>query len=196
MSENEFIYNTESINKVGSEPKIELYELVNEYNEVLNHRTTEFNFEVDDAVTVASRLIETAKKYNLYNLSANQCGLNYRLFVAGSGNEYVAFFNPTILSYDGEDVIMSEVDANIPALQLKVKRPEIINIKYIDYNGEEKSAVFSGLTSRLLQQSYDRINGVSFCSKVSSFVLDRALKSQNKKIKKYVRAVMSQHKIN
>jgi peptide deformylase len=47
---------------------------------------------------------------------------------------------------------------------------------------------FDGLTSRIIQQGIDRLNGIDFKTKVSKFVLERAKTALNKKIKKFVKS--------
>lgn len=201
MNENKttvFEYNTETLTKQNlesikkEEPKIESYFLVDGLHEQLSKRLHEFSFYSGlDVVGIASSLVETAKKFNTYNLAANQCGLEHRVFVAGAGEEYVAFFNPRITEYSDDEVVMEEVDITYPALQLKIKRPRSITVEYQDYTGQLRGAIFDGLSARLIQQSIDRLNGISFKSKVSKLVLERATKARSKKVKKYVRAMMS-----
>ena len=51
-----------------------------------------------DPNSFASTLVETCKKHNGFGLSANQCGYPHRVFVMGTDDEYVAFFNPKLIS--------------------------------------------------------------------------------------------------
>jgi peptide deformylase len=108
--------------------------------------------------------------------------------VCGHGEEYVAYFNSSIILYDDEEITIPEVDLSNMGLLLSVKRPKSIFIQYQDYEGLTKSVRLYGLTARIVQQCFDRVNGVDFKTRVSKFVLDRAKKSLNKRVKKFVRS--------
>ena len=60
--------------------------------------------------------------------------------------------------------------------------------------GNESQIRLEGITSRVIQHHIDRLNGIDFKTKVSSLVLDRSVKALDKKVKKYVRNVMSHTK--
>ena len=78
--------------------KVETFPLVPEDDPILRQVMPEFDFKNPpvDPVKLASQLVETCRAYSGYGLSANQCGLNYRVFVIGTGSEYIACFNPKI----------------------------------------------------------------------------------------------------
>lgn len=192
MSPNKFIYDTtSSLSTVGAsppEPQFKPYSLVDQNSSILSAKLKDFDFgdPTLDSIDIASRLVETAKYHRVYGIAANQCGLQYRVFVAGSDDNFVAFYNPVIISSDGE-VLMQESDLSNMGLLLHVKRPKSIVLQYQDYNGETKLLQFEGLTARIIQQNIDRLNGIDFKSKVSQLNLERARKALNKKIKKFVR---------
>jgi peptide deformylase len=73
-------------------------------------------------------------------------------------------------------------------LLIAVKRPTTVIVSYQDFEGNEKMTRFDGLTSRIIQQGIDRLNGIDFKTKVSKFVLERAETALNKKIKKFVKS--------
>jgi peptide deformylase len=189
---NKFIYDTtSSLSTVGAsppEPQFKPYSLVDQNSSILSAKLKDFDFgdPTLDSIDIASRLVETAKYHRVYGIAANQCGLQYRVFVAGSDDNFVAFYNPVIISSDGE-VLMQESDLSNMGLLLHVKRPKSIVLQYQDYNGETKLLQFEGLTARIIQQNIDRLNGIDFKSKVSQLNLERARKALNKKIKKFVR---------
>ena len=189
---NKFIYDTtSSLSTVGAsppEPQFKPYSLVDQNSSILSAKLKDFDFgdPTLDSIDIASRLVETAKYHRVYGIAANQCGLQYRVFVAGSDDNFVAFYNPVIISSDGE-VLMQESDLSNMGLLLHVKRPKSIILQYQDYNGETKLLQFEGLTARIIQQNIDRLNGIDFKSKVSQLNLERARKALNKKIKKFVR---------
>jgi peptide deformylase len=187
-----FIYDTtSSLTTVGapSEPEFKPYQLSDQDDSILRIKVKEFDFgnPTLDTVKIASRLVETAKYHNVYGIAANQCGLQHRVFVAGSDDNFVAFYNPEIITASGE-ILMQESDLSNMGLILNVKRPKSLTIQYQDYTGETKLLQFDGLTARIVQQNVDRLNGVDFKTKVSPFTLERAKKALDKKIKRFVRS--------
>lgn len=191
---NEFVYDTtSSLSTVGA-PTVPVkqfkpYQLVEQNDPILTTKVKDFDFSDPtlDSAEIASRLVETAKYHRVYGIAANQCGLNHRVFVAGSDDNFVAFYNPVLISSDSE-ILMQESDLSNMGLLLHVKRPKSIVLQYQDYDGETKLVQFEGLTARIVQQNLDRINGVDFKSKVSPLILERAKKALNKKVKRFVRS--------
>jgi len=190
----EVIYNTEDFIHNAEQtalPKenFKPYPLVDEKSNILWARLNDFDFSDlhHDPAEIASRLIETAKFHDSLSVTANQCGLRYKIFVAGSGDEFVAFFNPEIISYSDETCLMQEIDLSNMGLMLSIKRPKSISLYYQDYTGEVRTHRFDGISARIIQQNVDRLNGVDFKSKVSGLILDRAIKARNKKVKRFVR---------
>ena len=102
MSNNDdiILYNTEDKVK----PEIPTFELVDASHALMHEALPEFDFKNPpvDPNAFASSLVETCKKFNGLGLSANQCGFEYRVFVIGSGDNYIACFNPKLISTEGE----------------------------------------------------------------------------------------------
>ena len=101
MSET-IVFNTEDTLKDGNYTKtynIPLFDLVPDTHPIFRQVLPEFDFTNPpvNPTEFASSLVETCKKHNGYGLSANQCGFPYRVFVMGSGDNFVAFFNPSIV---------------------------------------------------------------------------------------------------
>ena len=187
----EFIYNSaDSVSlEPQQEPQFVCYDIVGQENPILTTALEDFDFS-DTSINpaeIASRLVETAKTFNLFGLSANQCGLPHKFCVVGNDDQYVAFFNPEILEYYGDDIVLPETDISNYGLVLNIKRPKNIIVKYITFEGNENTLRLEGITSRIVQQQIDRLNGIDFKSKVSKYTLDRKKKSLSKKIKRYVR---------
>lgn len=188
----DFVYNTEHIAKTTAQSHIiEHYEI----NNIFCH-THPFDFSKSDAVEVASRLIETAKKYRSYSCCANQVGLNSSVFVAGYDQEFVAFFNPRIIDYSLDESLSKESDnISFPGLVLNIYRSNKIVVEYQDYEGNFHKTGFEGLTARTVQQCIDRLEGRGIDHKVSKLQLERANKALSKKIKTVVRHQMNQLKV-
>jgi peptide deformylase len=182
MNENQtLIINTDSwkdeLNQ-AIQVEIKIFDLVPETHEVLKEVLPEFNFNSPpvNPSEFASSLVETCKKHNGLGLSANQCGFKYRVFVMGTGDEYVAFFNPKLVEVSEETLKMEEGCLSFKDLFLYVERPKTIKVEYQDYTGKVKTAMFTGLTARCFLHELDHMNGITYHTHVKPLSLKMAEK--------------------
>ncbi len=169
--------------------QVKVLELVPEKFSILDEVMPEFDFSnpPTDPVFLASQLVETCIYHKGLGLSANQCGLRYRVFVMGAGNDYVAHFNPKIVSVSEEKAHMEEGCLSYPLLFIHITRPESITVEYQDFNGEKKTATYSGITARCFQHELDHMNGIRMIDHIGPVALQMARRKQDKIIKKIVR---------
>jgi peptide deformylase len=115
-------------------------------------------------------------------LAAPQVGLDTRVLVIGIGGVSDAedferaFFNPTILAENKIKIYMLEGCLSYPGLFVKIKRAEDILLRWNDIEGEEHSAEFKGITSRILQHEVDHLNGITFIHRANKYHLNKAQK--------------------
>lgn len=184
MSET-IVFNTEDTLKGTSYTKtynIPLFDLVPETDTILKEVMPEFDFTNPpvNPAEFASSLVETCKKNNGYGLSANQCGFKYRVFVIGTGNDYVAFFNPKIIAVSSEETMMVEGCLSFPLLALNIKRPSGIVVEYQDFNGEVKKSNFTGISARCFLHELDHMNGIVYTSRAKPLSLQMGIKKRGK----------------
>jgi peptide deformylase len=161
---------------------IEIFPLVPETHPALMKVMPYFDFKNPpvDPNKFASSLVETCKKHGALGLSANQCGYEYRVFVMGSGDNYVAFFNPLITSvFDGTEK-MEEGCLSFMDLFLSIERPKNITVMYDDYTGTTKETTFTGLTARCFQHELDHMNGILYTHIAKPLALQMAMKKRTK----------------
>lgn len=191
--------NTEDSLKFSSTPieQVNILSLVKETDPILKNLTEEFNFQnpPTNANELASILVETCKHHNGFGLAAPQCGLDYRVFVMGSNEEYVAFFNPKILSSSTDTSIIAEGCLSFPMLALKVERPKTIEVEYQDFNGVTRTGVFSGLSAHVFQHELDHLNGICYTDRAKPMALKMGLKKRTKFNKLVDRYNQAQQKI-
>jgi len=158
------------------------FDLVAEDDPILKEVLPEFDFKNPpvDPKEFASSLVETCIQRNGYGLSANQCGFRHRVFVMGTGSEYVAFFNPKITAMSEETVHMSEGCLSFPLLELKITRPSGIVVEYQDYNGEVKKANYVGVSARCFQHELEHLNGIVYTDVAKPLALQMAKKKRQK----------------
>jgi peptide deformylase len=187
MSDDIISFNTEQqVKRQLSGLEHEPYPLVHESDTILSQIMPEWDFEKPpmNATELASRLVETCKLHRGYGLSANQCGLPYRVFVMGYDKEYVAFFNPSIVLASKKETHMAEGCLSFPFLGLYITRPQEIAVTYQDYTGEWKQATFDGISARCFQHELDHMNGIVYTKKVKPMALQSGMQKRNKIMKK------------
>lgn len=181
------LYDTaETIKVAPTADKIQTFELVQLDHPILYKVLPEFDFANPpvDPNAFASSLVETCKKYNGLGLSANQCGFEHRVFVMGAGDEYVAYFNPKLISSKGEKH-MEEGCLSFPFLNLHVTRAEQVEVEYQDFTGVTRTKTFSGISARCFLHELDHMNGMLYTARVKPLALQFGLKKLDKIRRKY-----------
>jgi peptide deformylase len=147
----------------------------------------DFNTEGESALSISSVLFERMKQLGGVGLSANQVGLDMRVFVMGLDETKIAVFNPEIIEYSNTEELFNEGCLSYPGIMLSIKRPIKIKAKYQDATGQIIEQEFNGLTARIFQHEYDHMNGTDYTDRVSKFKLDYAKKKFENKRKKIIK---------
>ena len=189
---------SDALKTVATRPAslVKTYDLVPEDDSILTEPIPEFNFNNPpiNPNKFASTLVETCKKHDGYGLSANQCGFKHRVFVVGTGDNYVAFFNPKILETKGE-IHMAEACLSFPMLAIHITRPAEVVIEYQDFNGEKHTEHFIGMTARCILHELDHLNGIVYTTKAKPLALQNGIKRRNK-LMKMVKKIGQTNRIN
>lgn len=154
-----------------------IYDLVPENDEMLKQELDAFDFTNPpvDPIELAKNLTETMLSKDGIGLAANQVGLPYRVFVVAA-NPVLAIFNPNIVDYSDEEIVMEEGCLSYPGYYIKIKRPKNIKIRFTMPNGEVVTRLFSGMTSRIIQHEYDHVEGVIYKTRASAYHREKANK--------------------
>jgi len=112
--------------------------------------------------------LEMTKAIGL-GLSANQVGLDMRLFVAKAGGKQYAIFNPVITKFSKETVLMEEGCLSVPEIFGTVERPEKITLEGYDTSGKKIKIKAWGLLARVFQHETDHLNGILFIDRTKCF---------------------------
>ena len=156
--------------------------------------------DIKDRKELSDKMFKTMNKYSGLGLSANQCGLPFRMFVMGDNlllenRRKITAFNPKIipklatdLRYK-EQILMKEGCLTFPFLFLNISRPRIVEVEYEDIDGKLIKEDLDGMFSRIFQHEYDHMQGIVFTDRVSKLKLDMAKKKQMKMIKEYAKKV-------
>jgi len=126
-----------------------------------------------DPIELANNLIETMKENRGLGLSANQCGLPYRVFALWSAEPLVCF-NPRIVDQSYEFVQLEEGCLTFPNLFIKIKRPSMIKVRFQDAFGETHTEKFTGMTARGFLHEMDHLDGIFFMKRATTPHLSKA----------------------
>lgn len=142
----------------------------------------DFNEPSEDPHKIAHILAQTMIKNDGLGLSANQVGLRYRVFVV-MANPIICCFNPKIVDISEDEITMEEGCLSYPGLFVKIKRPQVIRIRYTRPNGETVTEQYQDLTARVMQHELDHLNGISHLNRANRFHLDQARTKMKKQLK-------------
>ena len=156
--------------------------------------------DIKDRKDLSDKMFKTMSRYSGLGLSANQCGLPFRMFVMGDNlllenGEKLAAFNPKIIEKlpsderYREEILMKEGCLTFPFLFLNINRPRIVEVEYEDVEGKVIKKDLDGMFSRIYQHEYDHMQGIVFTDRASKLKLDMAKKKQMKMIKEYAKKV-------
>jgi len=164
-----------------------MYTLIEEASKVLRTPPAPFDFESrEDAKEIEKTLSESMDKFGGIGLSANQVGLDARVFVMRTQDGNKAFFNPEITKISQETDLLKEGCLSFPDIYLMIKRPRVCEMKYQDADGNEHTTMLDGVGARCAQHEIDHLNGIVFLQRASKLKLERALKSRPKERKRRI----------
>ena len=166
--------------------QIQIESLVPVTDPILNKPLTNCSSDLDRK-DIYRKLNNAMVHYKGIGLSANQIGINERVFVMYSDikkKELIACFDPLITEYSDETIIMDEGCLTWPGLWLKVERPEGFRCVYYDVDNELVQVEMHGLEARIFQHEYDHMEGTNFTKRVSNLRLNMAKRRATKMKKK------------
>lgn len=169
----------------------ERYELVGEEDPILKKKLEKFDFSSSiNTKELTGRLIETLKINRAFGLAANQCGLPYRVFVMGAGDNYFALYNPEIIKVSEENVHLEEGCLSFPFLFLSITRPKSLTVKFQNEVGDYVNLDLDGISARVVLHEIDHLNGITFDTVAKPLALKMAKKSREKKIKSFAKELV------
>ena len=153
----------------------------------LKKKPKEFDFEKDDAKELSRKLFIAMNKAGGIGLSANQVGIDAKVFVMGGNDKIPAktIINPSLQSVSNNMFSMKEGCLSYPGLWLMIKRPAECSMSYQDVDGNVVVENFTGLEARVVLHEYDHMLGQNFTMRASSLKIQRALKGLDKKVKRF-----------
>jgi peptide deformylase len=173
--------NTALTESKQEEPPHEIYNLISNKSELLRQKIETFDFEDPpiDPIYLGNSLLATMRLHEGMGLSANQCGLPYRVFVMRNESDPI-IFNPKIVDISDEDILLDEGCLSYPFLFIPIKRPKTIKVRFANVLGDIKTQKYTGITARCFLHEFDHLEGINFMNRASKFHIRRAKKNQEK----------------
>lgn len=145
-------------------------------NPVLRAKSHPAEKVTDELRTLADRMLGLMYSAEGIGLAAEQIGRTEALFVLDiparadqdeQGRPYnpgvtmpMAVFNPEIIGASEETEDFEEGCLSFPDIQVTVRRPKEIVLRYLDRDGNEQTLNAKGLLARAIQHENDHLNGV------------------------------------
>ncbi len=150
-------------------------DLVDSNDPILKQKMGRFDFSNPpmDPHEIAHILAQTMIKNDGLGLAANQVGLPYRVFVV-MGNPILCCFNPIIVDVSEDTLLMEEGCLSYPNLYVKIKRPQVIRIRYTRPDGVTVTEQYQDLTARVMQHELDHLDGICHLNRANKIHLDQA----------------------
>lgn len=174
---------------IFKEEIIEPFALLNEHHPILKQPIPEYTGILPSTPmdVLVKRLKMTMKLYGGLGISANQCGVQSRMFVIGTDDFSLACINPKVINQSEETVKENEGCLTYAGLFLKVERPQWVEVEFTKPSGETVQQRLEGITARCFLHELDHMNGVRFVDRVGPATLNVARRKQEKLVKKIVR---------
>ena len=128
----------------------------------------------EEDIKIANQMMEVMIKAPGVGLAANQVGILKQIvtinFEDKENNKHSNYilFNPSIIKYSKEKVIMEEGCLSIPKQFADIERPENITIEYLNEKNEKIKEKKQGYEARILQHEIDHLYGRLFIDYLSS----------------------------
>ncbi|KNX42633.1 Peptide deformylase [Roseovarius tolerans] len=122
----------------------------------------------DDLRRLADDMLETMYDAPGIGLAAPQVGVTRRLIVLdcvkdeGEEPRPLVMFNPEVVASSDETNTYEEGCLSIPDQYADVTRPKLVDVRWIDRDGNAQAETFDGLWATCVQHEIDHLNGKLF----------------------------------
>ena len=134
---------------------------------ILHERVKKCSYDLDRP-KISKILYENMMLHNGVGLSANQIGINERVFIMIKDleyNEVITCFNPRIIKRSSKTCVMEEGCLSYPDEFIEVERPESVVVKYEDVDKVDHKIKLEGLAARIFLHEFDHMEGINFTQK-------------------------------
>ena len=131
---------------------------------ILHEQVKKCSYDLD-RVELSKILYENMVHHNGVGLSANQIGINERVFIMVKDleyNEILTCCNPRILKHSSKTCVMEEGCLSYPDEFLEIERSETVVVKYEDVNKVDHKIKLEGFAARVFLHEFDHMQGINF----------------------------------
>ena len=153
---------------------------------VLRQKASKLKSISKEDIKIANHMMEVMIKAPGVGLAANQIGILKQIvtinFEDNENNKKANYilFNPSIIQYSEETVLMEEGCLSLPEQYADVERPKEILLEYIDENEKTIKREIDGYEARILQHEIDHLSGKLFVDYLSSLKRNVLIKKVKK----------------
>ena len=159
---------------------------------VLRQKANKLKSISKEDIKIANHMMEAMLKAPGVGLAANQVGILKQIvtinFEDKENNKKINYilFNPSIIQYSKETILMEEGCLSLPDQYADVERPKEIILEYMDEKEKVIKKQLDGYEARILQHEIDHLSGKLFVDYLSSLKRNMLIKKVKKiqKIKK------------
>ncbi len=122
----------------------------------------------DDLRKLADDMLKTMYEAPGIGLAAPQIGVLDRLIVMdcvkeeGEKPRPLVMFNPQVVASSDETNVYEEGCLSLPDLYADVTRPKVVDVEWMDRDGNAQSETFDGLWATCVQHEIDHLDGKLF----------------------------------
>ena len=153
---------------------------------VLRQKANKLKTLSKEDINIANHMMETMIKAPGVGLAAKQVGILKQIvtinFEDKENNKKANYilFNPSIIQYSEETVVMEEGCLSLPEQYAEVERPKEIILEYINENEKIIKKQIDGFEARILQHEIDHLSGKLFVDYLSSLKRNMLIKKVKK----------------
>ena len=155
-------------------------------NELLRQKANRLINITSEDIKIANQMMDIMIKAPGVGLAANQVGILKQIITINFEDKendkranYI-LFNPSIIEYSEEKVIMEEGCLSLPEQYADIERPKKIFLEYIDENQKNIKKEIDGYEARILQHEIDHLSGILFVDYLSSLKRNIIIKKVKK----------------
>ena len=141
-----------------------ILQLTSNTHPILHEKIKKCSYDLDRE-GLSKILLENMIHHKGVGLSANQIGINERVFVMVRDleyNEILTCFNPRILKQSSKRVVMEEGCLSYPDKFIEVERSETVVVKYEDEDKVDHKIKLGGFAARVFLHEFDHMEGIDF----------------------------------
>jgi peptide deformylase len=131
---------------------------------------------LDELKPIIDEMHQFVRKHNAVGLAAPQIGIDLRLFVLNSTEQFITCINPEISMASVDTSTSPEGCLSFPGLFLKISRPKWINVNWINQDGLRENHNLEDEVAAVWMHEYDHLNGILFSDRAGPVSLMMAKK--------------------